>query len=362
MRTLVPLACVLLAGLAAAQEEAAAQRPEPVGLKSVGPLAFAPNTLLVSDRVAASIHAISLGELDGVGLRAGTEVEGVDRKLAALLSTTTDQLQIVDMAVHPDSRLVFFAVQRGDGPDAMPVLALMHADGKMVLFELEGRASHSVKLPNPPEPGQGRNRERHLESITDVAYVDGKVVVAGLSNEEFASKLRVLDYPFASADAGASVEIYHGAHGALETRSPVRTFVPYMIGGDPALLAAYTCTPLVRLELSELQPGKKVKGVTVAELGNRNRPLDMIVYEKDGGQYLLIANSSRGVMKVPTAGVEDAVAIEARVAGGGTAGIDYQTIESLEGVVQLDKLDDEHAVILVQTEDGRLDLRVIALP
>lgn len=361
MRILVPVVGVLLAGLAVAQEEAVGKRAERSPLKSVGPLAFAPQTLLVSDRVAASIHAIALGQLSGGGLRADTEVEGVDAKLAALLSTTVDQVQVVDMAVHPESRLVFLAVQRGSGPDAVPVLALLHADGKIVLFELEGRETSAVKLPNPPLPGEGRNREQHLESITDVAYVDGKVVVAGLSNEEFASKLRVLDYPFVNADAGASVEIYHGAHGALETRSPVRTFVPYMIGGDPALLAAYTCTPLVRIDLSELQPGKKVKGVTVAELGNRNRPLDMIVYEKDGAQYLLIANSSRGVMKVPTAGVEDARAIEAKVSSG-TAGIGYETIEALQGVVQLDKLDDTHAVVLVQSQGGRLDLRVIPLP
>ncbi len=41
-------------------------------------------------------------------------------------------------------------------------------------------------------------------------------------------------------------------------------------------------------------------GTTIAELGNRNRPTDMIVYSKDGKDYLLIANTSRGVMKVPT--------------------------------------------------------------
>jgi hypothetical protein len=35
------------------------------------------------------------------------------------------------------------------------------------------------------------------------------------------------------------------------------------------------------------------QGKTVAELGNRNRPIDMIVYEKDGKEFLLIANNSR---------------------------------------------------------------------
>ena len=48
------------------------------------------------------------------------------------------------------------------------------------------------------------------------------------------------------------------------------------------MLAAYTCTPLVKLPVSELKAGAHVKGTTIAELGNRNRPLDMIVYQKDG--------------------------------------------------------------------------------
>ena len=59
-----------------------------------------------------------------------------------------------------------------------------------------------------------------------MAFVDGTLWVAGLSNEEFASKLRAIPYPFASVDHGTSVEIFHGNHAAVETRSPVYTFVP----------------------------------------------------------------------------------------------------------------------------------------
>ena len=79
--------------------------------------------------------------------------------------------------------------------------------------------------------------------------------------------------------------------------------MPYQIEGEPHLLAAYTCTPLVKFPVAELKPGTQVKGTTIAELGNRNRPLDMIVYEKDGKDYLLLANSSRGVMKITTDGI-----------------------------------------------------------
>jgi hypothetical protein len=61
--------------------------------------------------------------------------------------------------------------------------------------------------------------------------------------------------------------------------------------------------------LASLKPGAKVTGTTIAELGNRNRPLDMIVYQKGGQDYLLMANNSRGVMKIPTAAFAAAQAL-----------------------------------------------------
>ena len=85
-----------------------------------------------------------------------------------------------------------------------------------------------------------------------------KLYVAGLSNEEFASKLRAIPFPFNSVDAGTSVEIYHGNHRAVETRSPVYTFVPYTIGGQQNLIAGYLCTPLVKFPVAGLKPGEDV--------------------------------------------------------------------------------------------------------
>ena len=99
---------------------------------------------------------------------------------------------------------------------------------------------------------------------------------------------------------GTSVEIYHGNHKAVETRSPVNAFVPYTLNGEQYLLAGYTCTPLVKFPISNLKPGQKVRGVTIAEFGAGNRVLDMIVYRKGGQEFLLTTNNSRGVMKIPT--------------------------------------------------------------
>ena len=45
-----------------------------------------------------------------------------------------------------------------------------------------------------------------------------------------------------------------------------------------------------------------------------------------------------------------------------TAGLDYDALDQYAGVVQLDQLDDTHAVILVQDDSGAQDLRTIELP
>ena len=169
-------------------------------------------------------------------------------------------------------------------------------------------------------------------------------------------------FPFEKAEDGTSVEIYHGAHGKFETRAPVRTFVPLIVGNEPSVLAAYTCTPLVQFPIRELKPGAKIKGKTVAELGNRNRPLDMIVYHKDGKEYLLLANSSRGVMKISTDNIENAQKIEAPVGGGGTKGQTYETIAGWTGVDQLDKLDPQHALVVRRGEGNSLNLESLPLP
>src|SRR5690606_13658127 len=134
-----------------------------------------------------------------------------------------------------------------------------------------------LDIKNAPDASQKDRRGNSLrqESITDIAFVDGKIYLAGLSNEEFASTMRVIAFPFTASDTSTAIEIYHGAHGAFETRAPVRTFTPFMFEGEPHLLAAYTCTPLVKLPVADMKPGAKLRGTTIAELGNRNRPLDI---------------------------------------------------------------------------------------
>ncbi len=246
------------------------------------------------------------------------------RRSPRLRRTTAKGIVITDLAVNPASRKAYLTVSRGkSGSDAAPVLVRVDRAGKPEIVSLEGslspRRAYRIR---PPRNG------RRTRSITDLAYVDGRVFIAGLSNEEFASRLLSVPFPFADASKGTSVEIYHGAHGKFETGSPVRTFASYQVQGEPYLLAAYTCTrwsSFPWLSSSRVH----VKGTTIAELGNHNKPLDLLVYQKDGKDFLLLTNSSRGVMKIPTDKVETQEGITKKVAE--TDGIAYEKIENLKG-------------------------------
>ena len=359
-------ALVAIAGVAAAADVKGLTESGKPDLKSAGPLAFGPQgVLFVGDTQGAAIYAIGVGEAPKAALQDGFKVEGIDSKVAAALGTEAADIDIKDVAVEPGTGIAYLSVSRGTGPDAAPAIVRVDGAGKVSPLSLDKVAYAKVTLANAPEAGKTDKRGRSLrtEAITDLAFVDGKLYIAGLSNEEFASKLRSIEFPFKSADTGTSVEIVHTAHGAaLETRSPVRTFVPFNVGGEPQLLAAYTCTPLVTFPVSALKPGEKIRGKTVAELGNRNQPLDMIVYEKGGKQYLLLANSARGVMKIGTESLDKQPALTEAVSGGGTAGLKYDTIAELKDVLQLDKVNDKTAVVLVGTQQGPKSLQTVALP
>lgn len=325
-------------------------------LKSAGPATFAPQgILLVGDTQGAAIYAIATGDAPAGTPESPLAVDKLDEKIAALLGTSPKGILVNDLAVNPETGHAFLTVSRGAGPDAAPVIIRVDASGKLGELPLKDVLYSRAELPNAPAD-KGRQ-----DVTTDLHFSNGQVIVAGLSNEEFASQLRVLSFPFKEVDPGTSVEIYHGAHGKYETRAPARTLAVYDVGGEPNVLAAYTCTPLVKFPVSELKPGAKIQGTTVAELGNRNRPLDMIVYQKEGKDYLLMANSARGVMKVNVEHIDHQAGITSRISD--TAGLPYETIEELKGVVQLDKLNDRQALVLVQQPDsGSLSLQTIELP
>jgi hypothetical protein len=85
----------------------------------------------------------------------------------------------------------------------------------------------------------------------------------------------------------------------------------------------------------------------------------MIVYSKNGQDYILMSNNQRGVMKVPTAPFAKAEGINKPIPD--VAGVPFETVASMKGVQQLDLLDSSRAMLLVQGNGG-LNLEAAALP
>jgi hypothetical protein len=336
-------------------------------LKSAGPLAFGPDgVLFVGDTAGAAIVAIDTRDNKAARSAAPIDVKGINEKVAALLGTSKDQILINDIKVNPISKNVYLSVSRGKGPDATPVILRLDASGKMSELSLDSVDYAAATIPNPPSAKPGTqskvtyatNANPRLDTVTEIAYVNGSVVVAGLSNEEFSSNLRTIPFPFKSDVQSSNIEIYHGSHGRYETQAPVRTFVPYTIKNKQYIVAAYTCTPLVVIPMSDLKGGTKVKGSTIAELGAHNRPIDMIAYKKDNHDYILMANSARGVMKVSADHLETYKPI---TAPSDIAGVPYQIVSGLTGVTRLTSLDDSKALILTES-NGAMYLRSVPLP
>ena len=332
-------------------------------VKSAGALAFGPDGILfVGDAKSATVFAIGTGDTKGNPATTEINVSGVNAKVAELLGVNADKITINDLATNPLTGNVFLSVSKAGSAAIVKV----SGDGKLTQVSLQKIAFQKVELPNAPEDKEvtrnGRTQNPRGDSITDIAYAEGKVYVSGVSNGASPSNVREIPFPFSDANAGTSVEIYHAAHGKLEDNAVIRTFVPININGEASLLAGFTCTPLVKFPVGSLKSGEKTRGTTVAELGNRNRPLDMIAYKKDGKDFLLMANNPRGVMKVSMDGITKNTGLTEQVKGGGVAGQTYETIKELEGVVQLDRLNENHAVVIVQSAGGSQDLRTIVLP
>ncbi len=335
-----------------------------VQLKSAGALAFGPDGILfVGDSLGASIVALDTGDRTAASVSPKFEIKGVNAKIASLLGTSADQIMINDVKVNPISKNAYLSVARGRGPDAAAVIVRVDGAGQMTALALDNVKHSSVSLVDAPPanaPSTGFGGSPRVQTITDMAFVNGNVIVAGLSNEEWSSALRSIPFPFGQVAKGATVQIWHASHGDFETEAPVRTFVPYTIQGQQYILAAYTCTPLVKIPVNDLKPGAQVKGTTIADLGAGNRPIDMVPYQKGGHNFILIANSSNGIQKLQADNLETYKPITSPTVMD-VGGVPFQKIDQLTGVMHLTRLDDASALIL-QSSGSNLDLRAIALP
>ena len=326
------------------------------GVKSINSLAFGPEGILfIGDSKRAEIIAIDTKDNTSGKAAEKLNFSNIDEHIAAMLGTTKDDIIIQDMAVNPVSKAIYLAVHMKDGT---PVI--IKTNGKDFEAIQLSPISHSkigLNKAIAEDAKDRRGRSMRNWAISDLAYYEGKVMVSGLSSEEFASTFRSIPFPFNEKQMHASLEIYHAAHGQYETHSPIKTFMPYKLNGKDHLIASYTCTPLVVVPLNDFKAGQHTKGKTVAELGNRNTPLDIISYENNGKSYILMANSSRALMKIDPAKIEqyDDYLTKPVEGSSETAGVEFIALPYVN-VLQLDKLDDKRVVMLQRMANGDLNL------
>ena len=143
-------------------------------------------------------------------------------------------------------------------------------------------------------------------TIVDMKFHNGELFVSGISNEEFASTLRRIPYPFTGRASESKIRIYHIAHTRYETRAPIRAMQFGMVDGQDTLIAAYTCSPLVLIPVAELKDGAKVTGRTIGDMGN-GQPLSMVTVKLYGQDTLFVTNAGHGPRMIPLAGLSHAV-------------------------------------------------------
>ncbi|MBI5759661.1 MAG: hypothetical protein HZA46_14175 [Planctomycetales bacterium] len=343
------------------------------GLKSVGTISFGPQgLLLVADPQSAGFVAIQTGDLGPV-VKLKKKVNDVRGLVGSAMGAPPDGIDIADMTVNPLSGKIYLAVTRKT--DRQAAILTIDADGKVADLALA-----NVKYVRVSFPEADRAK---LRNITDLEVASDRVILAGQSNEEFASRVYSVPFPLTHDGSGKmlSTETYHVAHGKWETRAPIQSFVPYEENGQSFVVGAFACTPIAKFPLADIKNDAQVKGTSVVELGSGNRPLDMFTYEK-GGKKWLVTNTYRmhfaknlfGPSKwwgvrvsmdyMNAQDVNEKAARRDLKEKSGPNGIEI--VDSLFGAVQVAKLDNDQIVVLradpSTDTDAILSLELAQLP
>ena len=355
-------------------------------LLSAGPVLFAPDVsddgtavLFAADVARATIHAFELPAEAATGEAAEVSVDQLGTKLASLLGVDREDAVIRGMTVHPVSRAVFLSVARGRGAEAGPAVVRVGTDGDLSVVDVDDLPVTSFVLDDAPAADDERldawldgssessaPMEIHgitlniarvpaaRSTITGLAWVDGTLFVAGLSNEEFSSRLRQLRYPFDGAATETSVEIFHVDHGKYETQSPIRALTSF--DGGSSILASYTCTPVVQFSVDQLKGEGLVRGRTVAELGPMNQPFSIVSYDRDGEEFLLVSNTRHPLLKIPAVSINSQDALTVPMSEPDhSLGIPREELDH-PGITWMANLD-RGSVVAVQRDDDDTNLR-----
>ena len=293
-------------------------------IESLGALEFSPQgVLFAGDNLLGAVHAFDLSDETRTKEIFEINVNHVDARIAAVLGTSQNSVQINDMAVHPKSGEVYLSVTRGHGVEALPALIKINAEIELTVIDLSAIAYRTQILSSVPDmskqfkprgammsPPSAKDiakaqRPQRMFTIMDIEYHKGEVFIAGISNEEFCSVLRRMPYPFDGIENMSNIEMFHIAHDQYESRAPIRSMQIRNIDGIEQIIAAYTCSPLVLIPLTELTDGAKVKARTIGDIGN-GQPLDMIPFNLMGREMLFVTNNGRSPQVISVDGLNNA--------------------------------------------------------
>jgi hypothetical protein len=339
---------------------------EPV--RSAGKLAFADaGTLFVADWQGARIHALSVPQPTKAAGKP-FNLKDVQGPIAKALQADRSSLRFEDMAVQPGAEIAYvsLSVQRGKS-SATPALVSINADGRVKVINLKTAAATSASIADAPAPELKFWRDVPAQSltVTGMIFHANKLYVAGLSNRTFASTLRIYDYPFAGRAKTSTVEMYHPVHNQIETRAPIRTMAIVDIAGLPTMIAAFTCTPLVAIPLSDLKDGAHVAAKTIAELGWGSEPIDLVTFNAGGTDFALLVNSSRAADLIPLNAIADGVAKPGlrepiKWPGEPLAGV-KAIMAPLSAVTQLDNLNKD-LLLALRRDDASGNMQLVTIP
>jgi hypothetical protein len=293
--------------------------------RSAGALTFSPDgVLFLGDSKLGAVFAFETELGQAPASLDPFLFESIDEKIAAALGVTAKSLVMNGMAVHPVTREPYLAVGVRNGDRLEPAVVSVSLAGEVHPFDLSSSKvtvhhlsdapdedktfkSRAGTFPMPPAAYFEEKARTPLRSMTivDLKFHAGEVFVAGVSNQEFSSTLRRIPYPFTGDASETQLEIYHLAHGIYETRAPIRAMQFATIDDEDTLIAAYACSPLVTIPVSQLKHGAKVRGKTIGDMGN-GQPISMVAYRDGEGDKLFITNLSRGPMVVPLSGIRSA--------------------------------------------------------
>jgi hypothetical protein len=332
-------------------------------IQSVSRIAFGPaNTIFIGDWVGSKVHALTLPQANA-GDGKPFNVLDLDASLRKALGA--QDIVLEDLAARPGTNEVYVAASAG--AKKTPARFAVTADGDVRALDLTAMTETSADLEKPLSPDLKfwDNIPGRSFTVTDMKWRDGRLYVAGLSNQDFASSLRILPYPFGKGAAMASVEMYHTSHDQVETRAPIRAMTFADLDGKPYLIAAYLCTPLVTVPLDALTDGAHVRAKTIAELGDAGTPVEALPFSAmdfSTGKpvsYLLVANLFRESSVIPVSSIEEAnrgAGYSKPVPFGEIAGVKHSGV-TIGNVMRIDNQDD-HLFVALRRDlaSGRAEL------